>query len=244
MQLSTDNWNSGKGHLNMSMRITVADRLLIVAYRLGGEQCKAFSAEQLAVRAWKEFPESFGLRGMLDDEGRPEYPDSNRVFAEIMGSKPLRKRGLLEKISDKTYRLTEAGKQRASLLSGETIEDVARRKLDRSLQENMRRLFRTRAYTKSRAGRMTDITFFDACSLWGISPRSSAMHLEAKLAHIKEIMYRVKEYIGSGTIVLDRSSEVSASDIDGLIQLHSDLQNKFAEELDVIRQRTDERQLV
>ena len=69
------------------------------------------------------------------------------------------------------------------------------------------------------------------------------MHLEAKLAHIKETLYQVKEYVGSGTIAIDRSSEVSAGDIDGLIKLHSDLQNVFAEELDVIRQRTDERQL-
>lgn len=226
------------------MRITVADRLLIVAYRLGGEQRMAFSAEQLVVGAWKEFPESFGLRGILDDEGRPEYPDSNRVYKEIMGSKTLRKRGLLEKISNKTYRLTEAGKQRALLLADQKIQDIARRNLDRSLQENMRRLFRTRAYTKFRSETMTKVTFFDACSFWGISPRSSAMNLEAKLAHTKEILYRVKEYVGIGTVFLDRSSEVSAGDIDGLIQLHSDLQGKFAEELDVIRQRTDERQLV
>lgn len=225
------------------MRITVADRLLIVAYRIGGEQREAFSAEQLVVGAWKEFPEFFGLRGMLDDEGHPEYPDSNRVFAEIMGSKPLRKRGLLEKIGYKTYRLTEAGKQRATLLDGQKIQDAARRKLDRSLQENIRRLFGTRAYNKSLSRRMTEITFFDACLFWGISPRSSAMHLEAKLAHIKETLYQVKEYVGSGTIAIDRSSEVSAGDIDRLIKLHSSLHNVFAEELDVIRQRTDERQL-
>ena len=93
------------------------------------------------------------------------------------------------------------------------------------------------------SGRMAEITFFDACSFWRISPRSSAMHLEAKLAHIKETLYQVKEYVGSGTIAIDRSSEVSAGDIDRLIKLHSSLQNVFAEELDVIRQRTDERQL-
>ena len=223
---------------------TVADRLLIVAHRISGDQCIPFSAEQLVISAWQEYPESFGLRGFLNEEGYPEYPDSNRVFAEIMGSKPLRKRGLLEKIADKTYRLTESGRQRASVLIDQRAQDVPHRSLSRNLQEDISRLLRSRASTKDGSGQISRITFFDVCSFWGISPRSSAMHLEVRLAHIKETLHRVKEYIKSGTISLDRHNEATASDIDRLIKLHFELQEMFAKELSIIRQRTDERQMV
>ena len=223
---------------------TVADRLLIVAHRISGDQCIPFSAEQLVISAWQEYPESFGLRGFLNEEGYPKYPDSNRIFAEIIGSKPLRKLGLLEKIADKTYRLTEAGRQRASVLIDQWAQDVPRQSLSRKLQEDIRRLLRSRASTKDGSGQRSRITFFDMCLFWGISPRSSAMHLEVKLAHIKKTLYQVKEYITSGTISLDGHNEATASDIDRLIELHFELQEIFAKELSIIRQRTDERQMV
>lgn len=228
----------------MTVRLTVADRLLIVAHRISGDQCNPFSAEQLVISAWQAYPESFGLKGFLNENGHPEYPDSNRVFAEIMGSKPLRKRGLLEKINNKTYRLTEAGKQRASVLANEKVQDITRRSLDRKQQEDVRRLIRSRVFTKFSSAKKSRITFLDACSFWGISPRSSAMHLEARLAHIKETLYQVKAYVASGTVSLDRHNKATASDIDKLINLHFDLQEMFAKELSIIRQRTDERQLI
>ena len=225
----------------MVARLTVADRLLITAYRMGGEHHKPFSAEQLVVEAWQEYPESFGLRGILDDKGIPEYPDSNRVFVEIMGSKPLRRKGLLEKVSDKRYQITEAGKQRALALVGLDSYESVRRSIDRDLQNKVRRLMRTRAVKKLFSGRVANITFLDACSFWGISPRSSANDLKAKLANTKAILDQVRSYVGNKSVMLDRYNEVSSKEIDEIIELHSGLQVRFSEELNIIKQRTDER---
>ena len=224
----------------MGVRLTVADQLLLSAYRLGGENGKPFTAEQLVVNAWKAFPDTFGLRGVNDDDGMPIYPDSNRVLAEIMGSKPLRRQGLVEKVGVKKYRLTEAGRVKGLDLSGNRFQDVPRRSLDRCLQDNLRRLLRARAVTKLRRGSESTITFLDACSFWGITARSSAMALESKLANVEAVLRRVRGYAATKTVVIGRE-EVSSKDIDQLLQLHGLLLATFSGELDAIRRRTDER---
>ncbi|MBC8217893.1 MAG: hypothetical protein H8E73_05455, partial [Planctomycetes bacterium] len=63
-------------------RLTVSDKLLLAALALDGDQEKSFTAEDLVVSAWQNFPMAFGLRGHNDEDGAPKYPDSNRVFAE------------------------------------------------------------------------------------------------------------------------------------------------------------------
>jgi hypothetical protein len=221
--------------------LTVADRLLISALALEGDEESSFTAEQLVVSAWKRFPESFGLRGILDAEGSPRYPDSNRVFAEIMGSKPLRKNGYMEKVGDKTYRLTHAGRQRAMVLAGRDDDSLARRSLSRGLQDSLRRLSRTRAVEKYGSGRQMEITFLDACGYWGISPRSSAMDLEAKLAGTAAVIGEVSDYAQGNPVQITRSEVITSEDIQRLAEVHDFLQERFVAELMVIRARTDER---
>src|SRR3954470_19103153 len=97
-------------------KITVHEKLLLAATELENSGSKTFTAEDLVVAAWRLDPETFGLAGHLDDKGRPAFPNSNRVFVEIMGSKPIRKQGLLAKSGTKTFRLTESGRQRAEQL--------------------------------------------------------------------------------------------------------------------------------
>ena len=93
--------------------LTVHEKLLLAAADLDAEGKPRFSAEDLVVAAWRRDPEAFGLAGYPDEEtGRPRFPNSNRVFAEIMGSKPIRKQGLLMKAGTKMFAITEAGRQR------------------------------------------------------------------------------------------------------------------------------------
>src|SRR5262245_26355120 len=102
----------------MAMDLKVHEKLLLAAADLTDEGKQTFSAEDLVVAAWRRDPNTFGLAGYLDGDGRPLYPNSNRVFAEIMGSKPIRAQGLLMKSGTKMFRLTEAGVQRAAMLRG------------------------------------------------------------------------------------------------------------------------------
>src|SRR5918911_2824096 len=97
-------------------QLSVSEKLLLAAYDLEENSRRPFSAEDLVVSAWRKFPDTFGLAGYRGGDGELSYPDSNRVFAEIMGSKPIRKRGLLTKVGSKMYSLTEAGRDHARLL--------------------------------------------------------------------------------------------------------------------------------
>jgi hypothetical protein len=227
----------------MPVRITAADKLLVASLDVGGSDRSPFSAEELVVGAWKRFPDAFGLRGILDDDGVPLYPDSNRVFAEIMGSKPLRKNGLLRKVGDKRYQITEAGLRRARALAGQEYEATSRRSLSRSLQDSLKRLVMSKAAEKRRTGRNIDLTFHDACGYWGITPRSSAMDLEAKLAHVFAVLREAAEYAGAASVDLGKGLTVTTDEISDLQALHEDLQDRFRDELIAIRRRTDERRV-
>ncbi len=94
----------------MNDELTTLKKVLIAAAMLDGDQ-QTFSAEDVIVRAWRSFPESFGLSGY-----REEHPDSNRVLAKLMGSLGLCGRGWLEQTNTKTYRLTTAGRKMAKSL--------------------------------------------------------------------------------------------------------------------------------
>jgi hypothetical protein len=113
------------------------DKLVLAAVKLEKKGKKPFSAEDLVVSAWKLFPNSFGLAGNADEKGIPLYPDSNRVFVEIMGSKPIRKKGYLEKVGNKMYQLTQSGRNRADILNkDENPSEVAKLSFSRELQQN------------------------------------------------------------------------------------------------------------
>jgi hypothetical protein len=94
----------------MNDELTTLKKVLIAAAMLDGDQ-QVFTAEDVIVKAWRSFPESFGLSGY-----REEHPDSNRVLAKLMGSLGLCGRGWLEQTNTKTYRLTNAGRKMAKSL--------------------------------------------------------------------------------------------------------------------------------
>lgn len=94
----------------MNDELTTLKKVLIAAAMLDGDQ-QTFTAEDVIVRAWRSFPESFGLSGY-----REEHPDSNRVLAKLMGSLGLCGRGWLEQTNTKTYKLTNAGRKMARSL--------------------------------------------------------------------------------------------------------------------------------
>jgi hypothetical protein len=94
----------------MGQELTTANKILVAASHLA-EENDTFTAEDLIVRAWTDFPESFGLTGYRD-----RYPDSNRVLSKLMGSVGLCSRGWLEQVSTKLYRITPGGRKFAAAL--------------------------------------------------------------------------------------------------------------------------------
>src|SRR5437879_2677006 len=92
---------------------TASEKILLAAYQLEERGQSPFSAENLIVAAWQDYPKTFGLKGY--DE---QFPDSNRVLSCIMGEKGLTKRGWLAKMGQKLYSLTRDGRQVVRRLQG------------------------------------------------------------------------------------------------------------------------------
>jgi len=222
-----------------SSDLGVADKLVIAAATLG-EGGGSFTAEDLVVAAWERFPETFGLRGHLDDRGRPLYPDSNRVFAEIMGTKPVRKRGWIEKVGNKRYRISDVGRQRASEVHGGS--SAHKLVLDRGATDRIGRLLKSRAMIKLREGRSEEITFLDACFLWGINPRSNLNELTVKFGDFDHLLKAVEQSVPNGGFVL-RHGDVpyTIADVRTLHRLSEDLRERFASEIETIKSRRTER---
>src|SRR5688572_269261 len=88
----------------MASDLSAEQKLLLAAAALQAEKA-TFTAEELVVSAWTMYPDTFGLQGF-----ESKHPDSNRILWRIMGKKGLRTSGWLQKVREKTYRLTEAGK--------------------------------------------------------------------------------------------------------------------------------------
>jgi len=228
----------------MKSGLSIQDKLLVAAIALEKEGRQRFSAEDLVVMAWKNNPEAFGLAGYTDKRGCPIYPNSNRVYAEIMGSKPLRKNGWLRKVGSKMYELTEAGRFKARSVSGIPVaEGVEKWALAREQIEFIRRLFDSRAATKFRAGQREEVSFFDACGFWGISAGSNAKDIWSRFAEIENIFAATAETFASHDTVRIKhgSGEFTVGDVRALQQTHSFLQQRFKTEIDHIKERTDER---
>jgi hypothetical protein len=228
----------------MKNGLSIQDKLLVAAFALEAEGRQRFSAEDLVVMAWTKYPEAFGLAGYTDKDCRPIYPNSNRVYAEIMGSKPLRKNGWLRKVGSKMYELTEAGRSKARSVSGiPATEGAEKWALAREQIEFIRRLFDSRASTKFRAGQREEVSFFDACGFWGISAGSNAKDLWSKFADIKRILAVADATFSSRDAVRIKhgSGEFAAGDVRALRETHAFLQERFKSEIDHIEARTDER---
>ena len=224
----------------MTAALGIPEKVVLAAWRrLCGHPI--FTAEELVVAAWREFPDTFGLLGVLDETGTPKYPDSNRVFKEIMGSAPARKKGWLERVGRKRYRLTAAGESVASGLASANGESQPRRAgMSRTVGDDLARYWKSRAMTKWRESRNDHITFHDAASFWGISARSRANDLRSRLAHFEATLDTARAAGQGAPFVLNYGGEVlDESALDQLTSLSEFLEGRFVEDLTVIRKRSD-----
>lgn len=225
-------------------RLRVSDKLLIAALGLHERARVPFSAEDLVVSAWVSFPETFGLSGYFDKDGRPIHPDSNRVFAEIMGSKPLRRQGYMVKTGSKMYQLTESGLSRARFLASSPAESHPPNKirLSREARGHLSRLLQSRAVTKYREGRIADLTFHDACTFWGVSPRSTATVFSGRLNNFLRLLDMARKAISDRDSAFQHGgAPLTNADLDALAETHTELCNRFQEDTATIMRRTDER---
>ena len=227
----------------MSEKLTVPEKLLLSALA-ARKKAPTFSAEDLVVQAWRLYPDTFGLSGYAN-----LYPDSNRVFTNIMGTKGMRGKGWLRKVGEKQYRLTPAGLSEGEALLGQPADatgvrqqEYLRAELDRGAQSALDRLMATSAARKALGRAGEAVSFHDACGFWDITARSNANTLTAKLASTKAVLERALVAAKESSAGLKiAAGNLKRADIELLLNMHEEMQVTFKAELDVIRRRTDER---
>ncbi len=222
-------------------KLSVADKLVVAAYKLTLDGKSPFTAEDLVVAAWRAYPDTFGLPGYAGVDGRSIYPDSNRVFAEIMGTKPVRQRGYLIKVGNKLYQLTEAGTHYAGALESKPI-GIEKVGLARDLKDELERLLKAKAAGKFKTGRIDEITFHDACGFWKISARSTAIEFTGRYNNIERLLASAKAATQEKGIVLRHGGDaITLGDVNNIQEIHHFMRERFAAEIDVILRRTDQR---
>jgi len=221
--------------VNDDQRLTIVQSILLAAAELDREQGK-FSAEDLVVRAWKLFPDKFGLQGYA-----AKYPDSNRVLTKIMGAtSALKTKGWIERVGTKRYRLSEVGRVAARDLSSGDDPTFRLAGLPRTLVSTLRRMLASSAVQKFR--NREPLTFSDATSFWNISARSTANQLNLRLNEANTAVALAENAMSteSGTLP-GLSQNITRGDLGLLHALGQELEKQFARELTVIRSRIDER---
>ncbi len=223
----------------MGNDLTVPEKILSCALELDRDK-GTFTAEDLVVRCWERFPDTFGLQGYAG-----KYPDSNRILTNIMGMKGLRGKGWLKKVGEKRYRVTEVGRQAIQAGPESSGPGSIRRaaSLTRETASVVGRLVGARAFDKHRL--QQELTFGDLCAFWNISPRSNAQQLNVAVKEAEAAVGAAEELLaaeGSAALLLPGTTiQVTKNDLAMVRTLQRHLLEAFEAELDVIRGRSDER---
>ena len=201
----------------------------------------SFSAEDLVIACWKEFPEDFGLQGY-----EQLYPDSNIVYRYIMGQNSIvKKHKWLLQTQSKTYRLSTQGVSHALTLVGDRRPGVdgQRLRIKRAREAVLARLLLSRAWTKHQAGE--EIVFREACTFWGIIPRSAGeeyrfarKEMEDSLAAARQ---RISQAGASDLWIAEANRSINQNTLSALHRLDAELVQIFADEIAAITGRVIDR---
>ena len=219
--------------------LTIPEKILLAAIGIKGAD-KTFTAEDLVIASWKLFPDVFGLQGYAD-----KYPDSNKVLSNIMGNKGLREKKWIRKVGEKKYRITEAGVDAAANLSGKQTQVSHSSGLSRERKDILLKLINSSAFDKMKHNKLDTLTFTDASSFWNISVRSNAAVLKTRLKDLEVTFSSVEKLMNESEIktlsLTHGTNYITSYDLNNLIKLHEFMLDKFKDQLEIIKQRHDER---
>jgi hypothetical protein len=190
---------------------TIPEKLMSVARQLG-EHGQSFSAEDLLVAAWKEFPATLGLKGF-----EMQYPDSHKMVCVLTaGKKGMVGRGLLDQIEPGKYALPTNSRNGQMETRRQASSPVAR-------------MLRSHAFQLWSEGKIQLATFTDACKFWGITSRNVCGAFTDT-----EIMIESAKVTGDKIELCD-GTELTTAEANALTTIHGTLKKKFPEHLALLR---------
>lgn len=151
---------------NNGGKLTLADKVLVAMYRASEGTTAKIPYEELVLKAWQEFPESFSLRNY------PQYPDASDIHKRLYQT--LKPAGLVESLGNKTFRLTDDGIQTAEEImdrvgSGGVDRSAGLERLSRAEAAFLRHALQSQSLSLYRQGKSETLVDYDAKQLFQFS---------------------------------------------------------------------------
>jgi len=214
---------------------TASEKILVAAEHLDKQGRSPFSAAQLIIAAWRQFPDTFGLRGYVH-----QHPDANKVLSSIMGEKGLARRGWLLKVGKKEYALTREGRRvLARLLQREEPAPAATIRLGRDKERLLVRLMDSAALSKMEEGHKRELTAADAWSFWEVTQDMRGTAVEDCLQAIETFLVDLERDLAEADLELPGGRIVTAGDVRVLANVHRHMADRFSRHLNLLRHRPD-----
>jgi hypothetical protein len=213
---------------------TVSEKILVAAFGLEKKGQTSFTAEDLVVASWKQFPGTFGLKGYEE-----KFPDSNKVLSSIMGERGLARRGWLVKIGQKMYSFTKDGRRVAAQLLNEEVEEPTSEyvAVPRDREKFLISLFNSTAYRKFEENQKNELAFADACRFWDITQNPQGEAVDERLDQVEKTLNELEQELAQADGRLSNGRLLTAGDIRVLRNIHRYMEDRFDRLLNLLRSR-------
>jgi hypothetical protein len=224
-----------------AVRVGLRQHVLLAAVDCSGGNLRAdFTAEDLLLAAWRRDPMAWGLRGH-----EREHPDSEKIYTELdrasVGGRNIRGGlvglGLLEKVRQRTYRLTPTGLATASAIAG--TDPSSRARADRALADAIAAILSHPVFRDWMKDPAMPKHFRDAGHFWGIAPGTPSSVIRARIGEVDNTLATSLLVLGDqgadeiaarhGKALFDRK------DIERAMEFQSTLKGRFARDLKLLQ---------
>jgi hypothetical protein len=157
----------------------------------GGDLKKTFSVEDLLLKAWERDRIAWGLRGH-----ELIHPDSEKMRAEIDRANVrggMVGLGLLERVGQRTYRLTAAGLAAASIL--EPADPSARQKAHRALEDAVKGILAHPVFLEWLKDSARPKHFREAGHFWGVAPGTPSRVIRERVQQVEHTLRKALELL-------------------------------------------------
>jgi hypothetical protein len=200
-----------------------------------GDTAKTFTFEELLVAAWRQDPQSWGLRGF-----EAKHPDSERIHRELdsrgKNSKGLVQLGWLDKVRPRVYRLTLKGLAETGRTKPE--HKVIREKIRRQSEDEVRRVLEHPTFHQWLADRSKPKKFRDAGAFWNVAPGTPPEVIRKRIQAVDDVLTTALGLLGNGrgeALASGRGSLLfDRTDVEHCLEFQRTLKLRFAADLRVL----------
>lgn len=160
-------------------------KLLLIVYKMVSKKRKALKYEDMIVKAFKEYPSDFQLRGY------PQYPDTGDSSQRPLYT--LRKEGLIQ-VHNKFISLTEKGITLANKLKNikSNVSKKPSGRLSRDITSEIERIRNTEAFQLFALGQKEKAVDSDFFAYLGTTVRTERTDFRARMRTIHDVIEAIK----------------------------------------------------